>query len=126
LKYTGFGGKGLQVRDLLHSEDLGDLIHLQLASWAQVSGRTFNVGGGRKGSVSLREFTGLCQEVVGREVPIAEDPATSTVDVPWYITDHERVSELLGWNPSRPPRRIVKDVHEWIVANEQALAAFIV
>jgi len=126
LKYTGFGGKGLQVRDLLHPEDLGDLIKLQLASLAQVSGRTFNVGGGRKGSVSLREFTGLCQEVVGREVHVAEDPTTSTVDVPWYITDHDRVSKLLGWKPTRSPRRIVEDVHEWIGANEKALAAFIV
>ena len=126
LKYTGFGGKGLQVRDLLHPDDLSDLVNLQLASWERVAGQTFNVGGGRAGSVSLREFTGLCRDLTGREVPIEEDPATGTVDVPWYITDHGRVSKLLGWTPSRRPHRIVADVHEWIRANEQALAAFIV
>lgn len=126
LKYTGFGGNGLQVRDLLHPDDLSDLVNLQLASWPQVTGRTFNVGGGREGSVSLQEFTSLCRNITGREVPIEEDPSTGVVDVPWYITDNGQVSKLLGWSPSRPPRRIVAEVHEWIRANEQALASLIV
>src|SRR5262245_41260491 len=62
LKYTGFGGKGVQVRDLLHPDDLCDLVGRQLQSWNLVSGRTFNVGGGRNNAVSLQEFTTLCQE----------------------------------------------------------------
>lgn len=126
LKYTGFGGKGLQVRDLLHPDDLSDLVHRQIESWAKVSGRTFNVGGGRAVSVSMREFTRLCQEAIGREVPIEEEPATSAVDIPWYITDHQRVSALLGWSPSRTPRAIVEGVGQWIRANEQVLSALIV
>lgn len=125
LKYTGFGGKGLQVRDLLHPEDLIELIHRQLESWALVSGRTFNVGGGRSGSVSLREFTGLCREATGREVPIVEDAATSSVDVPWYITDHSQVSKLLNWSPSRSPQKIATDIAAWVAANEQVLAKVI-
>ena len=126
LKYTGFGGKGLQVRDLLHPDDLCDLVHRQLDSWGLVSGRTFNVGGGRAGAVSLSEFTKICQEVVGREVPIEKDPTTSTVDVPWYISDHTRVSTLLGWTPRRSPREIVVDLTKWIRANEEALSKWIV
>jgi len=126
LKYTGFGGKGMQVRDLLHPDDLGDLLRRQLASWPRVAGRTFNVGGGRNGSVSMLEFTRLCREIVGREVPIEGDPATSAVDIPWYISDHARVSSVLGWAPSRTPSRIVADVHQWLRANERALSALIV
>ncbi len=126
LKYTGFGGKGLQVRDLLHPADLADLVLRQLESMQRVSGRTFNVGGGRAGSVSLQEYTRLCREVTGREVPIDEDAATAEVDIPWYITDHARVSEFLGWSPSRPPSAIVTDIHQWLRANEQALSGLIV
>jgi CDP-paratose 2-epimerase len=126
LKYTGFGGTGCQVRDLLHPDDLSSLVHRQLDSWDLVAGRTFNVGGGRQGAVSLREFTGICQEVIGREVLIEGDSATSPVDVPWYITDHELVSRVLGWTPSRVPREIVADVQKWIRANEQALSMLIV
>ncbi len=126
LTYTGFGGRGLQVRDLLHPQDLCDLVSRQLESWALISGRTFNVGGGRSGSVSLREFTSLCQEALGREVPIAEDPATSPVDIPWYVSNHAKVSELLGWAPRHSPRQIVEDIASWVRANESSLARTIV
>src|SRR2546430_811677 len=103
LKYTGFAGKGLQVRDLLHPDDLCDLVRRQLQSWNLASGRTFNVGGGRSGSVSLREFTRLCEDTIGRRVTITEDPATSPVDIPWDVTDHAQVTALLPWEPLRPP-----------------------
>jgi len=125
LKYTGFGGKGLQVRDLLHPDDLADLIKRQLDSWDRVAGRTFNVGGGRRGSVSLQEFTALCREATGREVPIEVDDVTAAVDVPWYITDHAAVTAALGWSPAREPRTIVREIAEWISRNEQVLAKLI-
>jgi CDP-paratose 2-epimerase len=126
LKYTGFGGKGLQVRDLLHPDDLCDLVWRQLQSLNVVSGGTFNVGGGRPGSVSLQEFTGLCQEATGRKVTVNEDPATSPVDIPWYVTDHAQVTTRLNWRPLRSPKQIVNDITEWIRANEGSLAAIVV
>lgn len=125
LRYTGFGGKGLQVRDLLHPDDLSDLILRELNSLERVSGRTFNVGGGRAGAVSLREFTSICQEITGQAVQIEEDSSTSPVDVPWYITDHQNVSSLLDWTPCRSPRDIVVEVEKWICANEQVLSTLI-
>lgn len=121
LKYTGFGGKGHQVRDLLHPVDLAELIALQIKSIDVVSGQTFNVGGGNAGSVSLAEFTDLCREVSGREVTVAEDATTNPVDVPWYVTDNSRVINALGWHPSRDPRRIVVDIAAWIDANRLVL-----
>jgi CDP-paratose 2-epimerase len=126
LKYTGFGGQGLQVRDLLHPEDLCDLVSRQLQSWEQVSGEVFNVGGGRDGSVSLKEFTSLCQETVGREVQIAPEPATSPVDIPWYVTDNSKVTAALNWSPQRKPKQIVQDIARWVQANESALSEVLV
>jgi CDP-paratose 2-epimerase len=126
LKYTGFGGKGLQVRDLLHPDDLCDLIKRQLQSWPLVSGRTFNVGGGRNGSVSLLEFTRLCQETVGREVIITEEPTTSPVDIPWYVTNHGQVTRVLDWAPLRSPKQIVSDITQWIRTDEAGLARILV
>jgi CDP-paratose 2-epimerase len=126
LKYTGFGGKGLQVRDLLHPGDLCDLLDVQIASWSKVSGETFNVGGGRDGSVSLQEYTTLCRAAVGRDTALTEDAVTSPVDIPWYISDHTKVTKLLGWSPRRRPRTIVEDIANWVRANEEALAGLIV
>lgn len=125
LKYTGFGGKGLQVRDLLHPEDLCKLISREIESINLVSGGTFNVGGGRAGSVSLQEYTGLCREVTGMAVPIAEDSNTASVDIPWYITDHSKVSEILGWRPEIPPRGIVEDISKWVRIHQSTLSKLI-
>jgi CDP-paratose 2-epimerase len=126
LKYTGFGGKGLQVRDLLHPADLCELVCLQLGALDKVSGQTFNVGGGREGSVSLQEYTALCREAVGREVPIAEDAATNPVDVPWYISDHSRLSGVLDWRPHRRPTQIVADIAQWVRDHEDSLSSLII
>ncbi len=126
LKYTGFGGKGLQVRDLLHPDDLSELVQSQLNGWDKVAGLTFNIGGGRNGSVSLKEFTTICQEITGREVPIEQDTMTSSVDVPWYISDHSNITNLLGWKPVHNPRQIVTDVLKWIRVNEDVLSKVIV
>jgi CDP-paratose 2-epimerase len=126
LKYTGFGGKGLQVRDLLHPDDLCDLLDAQIASWNKVSGETFNVGGGRDGAVSLHEYTALCRAAVGRETVVTEDATTSPVDIPWYISDHKKVTQLLGWSPRRRPKTIVEDIAKWVRANEESLSGLIV
>lgn len=115
LAYTGFGGTGLQVRDLLHPRDLFRLIELQLASMPQICGEVFNVGGGMKGSVSLSEYTDLCREITGKTTEIRNDAESSSVDIPLYISDNRKVQNRLGWLPALSPRDIVDDIHNWAV-----------
>ena len=45
LRYIGFGGRGLQVRDAFHPDDLAALIALQL-SVAPTEDPVFHAGGG--------------------------------------------------------------------------------
>jgi CDP-paratose 2-epimerase len=54
LKYTGFGGKGKQVRDILHPLDLFDLILKQMDNTSYWNGSIYNIGGGREVSIQLR------------------------------------------------------------------------
>ena len=121
LRYTGFGGSGKQVRDLLHPDDLCDLLHLQLGRIGDCSGQIYNVGGGRGISVSLLELTALCRDVTRRSTDIERISDTSSVDIPLYITDTGKVRDALGWTPSRDAATIVGDIHRWIVSNEVAL-----
>ncbi len=67
LTYNGWGGRGKQVRDLLHVDDLADLVPLQVAALDRLDGSTFNVGGGRDCSLSLLETTALCEAISGRD-----------------------------------------------------------
>jgi CDP-paratose 2-epimerase len=121
LRYMGFGGEGKQVRDLLHPADLYDLLTRQIAGLDSLRGDRFNVGGGRDVSVSLKELTDVCRDVVGAEVPVSSEPLTSPVDIPLYITDALRVRERFGWSPERGVRTIVSEIHEWLGAHEAAL-----
>lgn len=125
LTYLGFGGEGKQVRDLLHPDDLADLVLMQAAAIDGLKGDVFNAGGGPETSVSLSEMTDLCRTVTGRETTITSKAETAVVDVPWYITDNARVTDRFGWRPKRGPATIVADITTWIRANETTMRAVI-
>ena len=121
LGYFGFGGTGKQVRDILHVDDLFDLVQYQLDNLEQVSGKTLNVGGGRDISVSLQELTAICQRVTGNTVPISSQVENRQADIQLYLTDNTRVTELTGWQPKRSAEQIVIDVYHWLRENEAQL-----
>ena len=123
LAYFGFGGTGLQVRDVLHVEDLADLIDRQLAHPDGLRGEVLNAGGGLANSVSLLEFTRICQTLTGTRLDIASQPETRPGDVPVYITDNTRVEARFGWRPTRSVTAIGADLHRWIVENQETLRA---
>jgi CDP-paratose 2-epimerase len=123
LKYIGFGGAGKQVRDLLHVEDLVDLVERQLLDPAAWDGRTVNVGGGRECSLSLLETTAICRELSGNEVPIEPLPETRAGDVPVYISDCARLFGLDEWRPRRSAAQVLADINEWIAGDEERIAA---
>jgi CDP-paratose 2-epimerase len=122
LSYIGFGGSGKQVRDLLHVEDLVDLVERQLLDPAAWDGRTVNAGGGRECSLSLLETTAICQALTGNEVPIQPVAETRAGDVPVYLSDCARLFELDEWRPRRSAEQVLEDIQEWIVADADGIA----
>jgi CDP-paratose 2-epimerase len=123
LSYIGFGGTGKQVRDLLHVEDLLDLVEEQIGYPDRWAGRTANVGGGRAGSLSLLETTELCREITGRTIEISSSGGDRQGDIPIYIADCSRLYDMTDWRPRREPATVLRDIHSWIVEHESALAA---
>jgi len=121
LNYMGFNGEGRQVRDILHPEDLYELLRIQMREPRRFTGATFNVGGGRDVSVSLRELTGLCGQITGQSIDIGRDPETRTADIAYYVSDCRRVRELTGWKPQRGAQQIVEETHLWLQENRSIL-----
>jgi len=122
LKYTGFGGTGKQVRDLLHIEDLFTLICSQIQQPQCWDGSVYNIGGGRGVSVSLLELTSLCQKITGITVPIITEPQTSSVDIPVYLTDSTRANKQFNWAPVWNVENTLKTIADWIMHNKNELA----
>lgn len=121
LKYTGFGGQGKQVRDLLHVDDLFDLLVRQLQSPSCWDGRIYNVGGGADVSVSLRELTDLCEQVTGCRVPVTPVPETAAVDLRIFVTDSWRARRDFKWRPTRSALDVVQQTCAWIREQREAL-----
>ncbi|MBA2355651.1 MAG: NAD-dependent epimerase/dehydratase family protein [Acidobacteria bacterium] len=117
LTYNGWSGEGKQVRDLLHVDDLADLVCTQVAGLDQFDGETFNVGGGLGCSLSLQETTRLCQELTGRRITISPVPDVRTADVKLYVTDNARVTAATGWAPRRSPATVLADIRDWMTAH---------
>jgi CDP-paratose 2-epimerase len=114
LSYFGFGGSGKQVRDLLHVDDLVDLIEEQITSPDHWAGQTFNVGGGREVSLSLLEATDICARLSGNELEIGAVQEDRDGDVPLYISDTSRLYDHTSWRPKRDAECVLSDIHEWI------------
>jgi CDP-paratose 2-epimerase len=121
LRYVGYGGTGKQVRDILHVDDLFDLLMIQLRTPEVWDGRIYNIGGGNEVSVSLKELTELCAAETGRRIAIAPVAETSSVDLRIYISDSRKAEAELGWRPSRSPQTIVRDIHHWLDAQRSKL-----
>jgi len=119
LAYIGFGGTGRQVRDLLHVDDLVDLVERQLLAPRAWDGVTANVGGGRACSLSLAETTALCREIAGREVPVAAAGEDRPGDVPLYVSDCTRLFGLTDLRPLRGAREVLEDIAAWIRSNAE-------
>jgi CDP-paratose 2-epimerase len=109
LAYTGFGGKGHQVRDLLHPLDLLDLIMRQTDSERQKVPLLVNVGGGPDRALSLANLSKWCAARFGaREV--AADPETRRNDVPWLVMDCARATEAWNWRPAIALDNILSEI----------------
>ena len=121
LKYIGYGGKGKQVRDLLHVDDLFDLLDIQIESWKQVNGQIFNVGGGNDVSLSLLETTALCEKLTSNKITIGGNKITRPADLCMYITDNRKVTQELGWKPKKDAEMILEDIYLWIQDNEKII-----
>jgi CDP-paratose 2-epimerase len=121
LQYIGFGGQGKQVRDLLHVEDLLDLLDEQLSDPERWDGVTANVGGGREVSLSLLETTALCEEITGNRIAVGSTPDTRPGDVPIYLSDCAELHRLTAWRPRRGTQQVLADIHTWIREHEEAV-----
>jgi CDP-paratose 2-epimerase len=123
LSYIGYGGKGKQVRDVLHVADLVELLDEQLDDPGRWSGRTFNVGGGLDGTLSLLETTDLCRELTGRRVEVSPSREDRPGDLRLYVSDCGALFEHTEWRPRRGPREILEDTWRWMRDNEGLLEA---
>ncbi len=121
LSYFGYGGTGKQVRDVLHIDDLYELVKLQLNDLNKFDSHLFNIGGGFESSFSLKELTEACEKVTGNSLDIKGVAEDRVADIKLYVTNNKKIMDFCGWKPSHNTTTIVKDIFHWIKKNETEL-----
>ena len=121
LKYIGYGGTGKQVRDILHVDDLVDLVDLQIHQIEKFDGKIYNVGGGLENSASLLEMTKICEKITGNKIKIASVAETRTADLRIFITDNSKIESEIAWKPKKSVETVFQDIYNWIKENENQL-----
>ncbi len=124
LNYIGYGGKGHQVRDVLHIDDLKKLIFLQIKKLSKINNKIFTVGGSIKNKISLIELTKICQKITGNEIKIGKIKKTSNYDIPIFITNNSKVSKTYGWKVEKDIYEISQDVYKWLSNNKKLIKKY--
>lgn len=125
LAYIGYGGSGKQMRDVMHADDLLDLIDLQIQRPDLFNGKIVNAGGGLDCSFSLQELTKWCELITGNSIKIHSIAENRTADIRIYVSDATALYQLSGWKPKRTLEHIVQDTFAWLKQNESHLKSIL-
>jgi len=121
LKYIGFEGKGLQMRDVIHVEDVCEIILLQIKNINRIHNKTFNIGGGIKNLISLKMLTNLCENITKNKIKFSSIKKTSLFDIPIFLTNNSKIKKYYKWKPKRNINLILKDIYDWTIRYEKII-----
>jgi CDP-paratose 2-epimerase len=109
LRYIGFGGRGHQVRDALHPEDLAELIYLQMTHRGRAGRRVYNVGGGPANAMSLAQLSAWCAGQFGTQ-KVRSEKSQRPYDVAWLVMDNAQAAKDFRWKPRRSLKSILQEI----------------
>ena len=124
LSYIGYGGYGNQIRDVLHIDDLSELILLQIKNINKINNKLFTVGGSKTSYTSLSQLTKLCQKITGNKIKMGKVSKTSSYDIPYYLSDNTHVSNTYRWKPKRNINQVVMDTFLWLKNNKSIIKKY--
>ncbi len=114
-------GDGRQVRDLLHVEDLIDALIRAEQRLPALAGEAFNIGGGVENAISLNQLIDRIAELRGVRPQVRFD-AWRAGDQRWYVSDFRKFARATGWRPRVGVAEGVKQLHDWLAAENGAPA----
>jgi CDP-paratose 2-epimerase len=112
-------GDGKQVRDILFINDLLRAMDSAVKNANTISGHPFNIGGGKRNSISLLELLGLLKyrfKIEPSEIKYAD---WRRADQKIYISDITMASLALDWTPDVGIEEGVGRVIDWLKEERQ-------
>lgn len=108
---------GTAIRDYVHVRDLA-AAHL-IAAQKMAGGMQLNqpINLGSQNGYSVKEVADTFNQVTGAAMPIVYGERRAG-DPPKLVATNKRAKELLGWQPERDLRTIIKDHYDWYVSKK--------
>lgn len=113
-------GDGKQVRDVLWIDDLLRAYDAFLERGPQVG--VYNMGGGRRNTMSLLELLAILRKEVGEGIPEPTFGPWRPSDQKVYVSDIRKASDELGWEPQLTPEEGVGRLVGWVRQNSDLFA----
>ena len=105
-------GDGCQVRDLLHVEDLVAAMEAVRERIATTRGSIYNVGGGPRQALSIRQLLARIEQQTGKAVRCLRGDVRPG-DQPLYVSNYDKLKAHTGWSPRLPVDRILADLERF-------------
>src|SRR3954470_4723476 len=115
-------GDGRQARDTLSVHALVDALLAARANIGSIAGRAFNIGGGPRNAISLRDVTALIEELTGTRPKLTFGDWRKG-DQRWDVSDPAAFGAATGWQPRVAPREGISELHDWLVAAQRETVA---
>lgn len=116
-------GNGKQVRDLLYIDDLVRAYDVAIVKIATASGQVYNVGGGNKNTLSLREFFNLLKNQEGMTLR-SSSADWRPGDQPIFVSDNTKMKKDLDWEPQVNVSMGIARLMAWLKENRDGLSQF--
>ncbi len=110
-------GDGMQIRDVLHVEDLVQAYQAAIDNQASVAGHAINVGGGPDNTLSLKELIAQLEEQLDITIPLTWDEWRPG-DQPVFVCDLSKAKQLMNWEPQHSVKAGVSKLIDWVSQNK--------
>ena len=110
-------GDGMQVRDVLHVNDLFDAWELALKHVSKSCGQIYNIGGGPGMTMSLLELLSYLEELLGEKIEIRYGnwrPGDQKI----FVSSIRKVEKELGWTPKISIKQGIVELFSWVQQNK--------
>jgi len=109
-------GDGLQIRDLLHVDDLVNVYKAAMEHPDRSAGQVFNIGGGPGRTLSLIELLEFLEQRLNKKIAV-EYSQPRAGDQPVFVADIRKAERDLGWRPQIDPLAGINRLIDWIEQN---------
>lgn len=109
LTIFGFGGK--QLRDIIHCEDVADVIY-EIVERPPRRGEVFNIGGGKGNTLSVNELIAMVEQTAKVTANVSHGPKREADWAVYYTDNSKLMKEYPEWKITRSISDIINELYD--------------